>query len=78
MSLFNEDQIAAKAHELPDDVFGLLHDLAYHHAKRLTPDYVRRAQRILRGLCGCLACSYHHPCALQRMKETGSDDERTS
>ena len=43
---FNEDEIRRSG--LPSDVFGILHDLAYHHEGRDVWDYVRRAQVALR------------------------------
>ena len=45
--VFNEDDIRRSG--LPKDVFGILHDLAYHHQGRDVWDYVRRAQAALRS-----------------------------
>jgi hypothetical protein len=43
---FNDDMIHRS--DLPEDVFGLLHDLCYHHDGRDVSDYVSRAREILR------------------------------
>jgi hypothetical protein len=43
---FTEDQI--RRTDLPHDVFGLIHDLCYHHDGRDVNNYVQRAQDILR------------------------------
>ena len=47
MKRFNEDQIRRVG--LPMDVFGLIHDLCYHHDGRDVNNYVERAQAILRA-----------------------------
>jgi hypothetical protein len=44
---FNDDDIRREG--LPEDVFGLLHDLAYHRYGRDIYSYVSGAQEILRG-----------------------------
>ena len=43
---FTDDDIRRTG--LPKDVFGILHDLAYHHEGRDVWDYVKRAQAALR------------------------------
>jgi len=45
---FSEDDIRRDG--LPADVFGLLHDLCYHHDGRDVWNYVRRAQEMLRAV----------------------------
>lgn len=46
VSEFNEDMIERDG--LPKDVFGLIHDLCYHHDGRDVNNYVQRAQEILK------------------------------
>jgi hypothetical protein len=45
MKKFNDSMI--RRHNLPEDVFGLIHDLAYDHAGRDRWQYRGRARRIL-------------------------------
>ena len=45
---FSEDDIRRDG--LPKDVFGLLHDLCWHHDGRDVWNYVRRAQEMLRKM----------------------------